>query len=61
MHDRSIITDYAIEYEFSVIDGKHFNFPTEKSDITNDLLEDELHPSYKGYRHYAKCLRTELC
>lgn len=58
---RSVITNYAIEYEFSVIDGKHFNFPTEKTDITNDLLEDELHPSYKGYRHYKKCLCTELC
>lgn len=58
---RSVITNYAIEYEFSVIDGKHFNFPTEKTDITYDLLDDELHPSYKGYRHYKKCLCTELC
>ena len=55
---RDIITEIALKYDFSVIQGNLFDFPTEDSseDFLTLVFCDNLHPTEYGYEFYAECL-----
>lgn len=59
---RKILEEIALKYEYSIVNGELFNFPTKDAPTTfiNDMFGDRLHPSEKGYRLYAKMLKTVL-
>lgn len=60
---RNVITEIALTYGYSVIQGNAFNFPTINSPESYKTLMfgDNLHPSPVGYETYAKSLITALC
>ena len=60
---RNIINEIALSYEYSVLQGNKFTFPNRNSDpsLISDLYGDKLHLTEKGYRLYAKNLKTILC
>ncbi len=55
---RDIITEIALKYDFSVIQGNLFDFPTEDSSEEYKTLMfcDNLHPTEYGYEFYAECM-----
>ena len=55
---RDIITEVALSYDFSVIQGELFGFPTADSSEAEKALMfcDNLHPTEYGYEYYANCL-----
>jgi lysophospholipase L1-like esterase len=55
---RDIITEIALKYDFSVIQGNLFDFPTENSSEEYKTLMfcDNLHPTEYGYEFYAECM-----
>ena len=60
---RNIINEVALSYEYSVLQGNKFTFPNRNNDpsLISDLYGDKLHLTEKGYRLYAKNLKTILC
>lgn len=60
---RNTITEVALTYGFSIVQGSLFNFPTINSPDSYKvaLFGDNLHPSELGYEVYAKSLITALC
>ena len=59
---RDIITEIALSYDFSVVQGNLFGFPTEDSPEEDKTLLfcDNLHPTEYGYGFYADCLMEVL-
>lgn len=55
---RNIITEVALSYDFSVVQGGLFGFPTTDSQEAEKALMfcDNLHPTEYGYEFYANCL-----
>ena len=55
---RNIITEVALSYGFSVVQGGLFGFPTTDSPEADKTLMfcDNLHPTQYGYEYYANCL-----
>ena len=55
---RDIITEVALSYDFSVVQGGLFGFPTTDSPEADKTLMfcDNLHPTEYGYEYYANCL-----
>lgn len=60
---RDILTEIALTFGFSVIQGNKFPFPTINSaeSYKTAMFCDNLHPSELGYEMYAKSLITALC
>lgn len=60
---RNIISEVALTNGFSLINGKTLDFPTKNGNalMISQLFGDKLHPTEKGYEHYAKGLRSILC
>lgn len=59
---RNIITEVALSYDFSVVQGGLFGFPTTDSPEEEKTLMfcDNLHPTQYGYEYYANCLTEVL-
>lgn len=59
---REIITEIALSYNFSVVQGGLFDFPTTDSPEAEKALMfcDNLHPTEYGYEFYANCLVDAL-
>jgi lysophospholipase L1-like esterase len=53
---RSILTELALERGYSVLDGSSFGFPQVESDYQDEVLNDGLHPTDKGYVIYANAV-----
>lgn len=60
---RNIISEVAMEYGYSVVNGGEFNFPTSdcNQEYINAVFGDNIHPTEKvGYPMYANHLLTIL-
>lgn len=59
---RNIITRIALEYEYNVVQGTEFPFPTESDtdEYKALMFQDNLHPTDLGYRMYAKALTSAV-
>ena len=60
---RKIITEVALQNEYSVIEGWEFPFPSENEDASyiDAMYGDKIHPTQLGYNIYAQALRSVLC
>lgn len=60
---RTAIGEVVTRFEYGLINGKYFNFPTRNDapSLIAAMYGDKLHPSELGYRHYEKAMKTRLC
>lgn len=60
---RKIITETALTYGYSVVQGWQFPFPSENedSDYIDAMFQDKLHPTELGYSMYAQALQNAVC
>ena len=59
---RNIITRVALEYDYNVVQGTEFPFPTESDtqEYKSLMFQDNLHPTDLGYKMYAKALTNAI-
>lgn len=60
---RKIITETALTYGYSVVQGWQFPFPVEGGNASyiSAMFQDKLHPTELGYSMYAQALRNAVC